>query len=221
VGTEAGGTWSLVAPVAGVRAQGATSLLDRVTVGLGGVQMGWAGVNGLASRRGAGMGLAKGDGGLLDLLGHPFALGSMSEVGERDSFALGAVSPVIWLAIGSRVWLAGVEGWKSPGLGTGPMDVSTLVAQSNRACSRGAGLTGVLAVVDGAWSRTSSWVPFISSSSPVSASRRSFSRSLAPSSFSTPFPSLLTPGSPLSCCLTVVMGLFESVVVAAVVVVVS
>jgi hypothetical protein len=54
----------------------------------------------LASRR-AGMGLAKGDGGLLELLGHPFALDLVSEAGECDSLALCAVSPVIGLAVGS------------------------------------------------------------------------------------------------------------------------
>jgi hypothetical protein len=49
----------------------------------------------------AGMGLARGDGGLLDLLGHPFALDLVSEAGECDSLALCAVSPVIGLAVGS------------------------------------------------------------------------------------------------------------------------
>jgi hypothetical protein len=73
-------------------------------MGLGGARTGCRGVTGLASRRGVGMGLVKGDGGLFDLLGHPFALGLMSEAGEHDSFALGAVSLVIWLAIGSRAW---------------------------------------------------------------------------------------------------------------------
>ena len=53
--------WSLVAPVMGVCVQCATSLLDRVVVGLGGLQTGCACVTGLASRRGAGMGFAKGD----------------------------------------------------------------------------------------------------------------------------------------------------------------
>ena len=75
------GVESVGAPVAGVRVQGTTSLLGRVMVGLGGMQMGCEGVVGLSSRRGAGLGLTKDDGGLLEPLGHPFALGLMSEVG--------------------------------------------------------------------------------------------------------------------------------------------
>ena len=77
-----------------------------MTVHLGGVQTGWVGVTGLASGRGAGVGLAKGDGGLLDLLGHPFALGLRSGTGERGLFALGVVSPVIGLVVCLRTWLA-------------------------------------------------------------------------------------------------------------------
>ena len=45
-------------------AQGAVSPFDGVTVGLGGARTGCGGVTGLSSRRGAGIGLAKGDGGL-------------------------------------------------------------------------------------------------------------------------------------------------------------
>jgi hypothetical protein len=43
----------------------------------------------------------------------------------------------------------GLVGRKSLGLGTGPIDVSMFVAQSNRARSCGAGLTAGLAVVVG------------------------------------------------------------------------
>jgi hypothetical protein len=89
-----------------MRVRGAALPFRWVTVRLGGVQTGWAGVTGLASGRGARLGLAKGDGGLLDLLGRPFALGLRGEAGERDSFALGAVSPAIELVVGSRSWLA-------------------------------------------------------------------------------------------------------------------
>ena len=101
-------------------------------------------------------------------------------------------------------------------LGMGPINSSSLVAQLNHACSCGIGLTGVLAVVDGAWSHTSS---FTSSSSPVSTSHRLFSCSLAPSSFSTPFPSfpLLTSGSSWYCCSIFTAALFESVAVVVVV----
>jgi hypothetical protein len=88
-----------------VGVQGAVSPFDGVTLGLGGARAGCGGVTGLSSRRGAGMGLAKGDGGLV--------------------------------------------GRKSLGLGTGPIDVSMFVAQSNRARSCGAGLTAGLAVVVG------------------------------------------------------------------------
>ena len=61
VGTEAAGTWSLVAPVTGVRTQGAMSLLDRVMVGLGGLQTGCECAMGLSGGRGIGLGLTKGD----------------------------------------------------------------------------------------------------------------------------------------------------------------
>jgi hypothetical protein len=93
------------ASVAGVRARGATSPFGRVTLGLGGVQMGCECAVGLSGGRGAGLGLTKGDGGLV----------------ERKSLVSGM----------------------------GPIDESMSVAQSNRACLRGTGLTGVLAVVDG------------------------------------------------------------------------
>ena len=82
------------------------------------------GVMRLAGGCGAHLGLAKGNRGLLDLLGHPFALGLMSKVGKYDSFALGAASPVIWLVISAQAWLVGVEGWKSLVLGIGPIDLS-------------------------------------------------------------------------------------------------
>ena len=54
---------SVGARIAGVHTQGAASPLDGVTVDLGGVQTGCEGVTGLSGGRGAGMGLAKGDGG--------------------------------------------------------------------------------------------------------------------------------------------------------------
>jgi hypothetical protein len=88
------------ASVAGVHALGATSRFGGVTVGLGSAQTGCEGVVGLSGKRGAGLGLAKGDGGLLDPLGHPFALGLRSEAGECDSLALCAVSPVIEFVVG-------------------------------------------------------------------------------------------------------------------------
>jgi hypothetical protein len=92
---------SVGAPIAGVHTPGATSPFDGVTVGLGGVQTGCEGVTGLSGGRCAGMGLAKGDGGLLEPLGHPFALGLMSGAGECDSLALCAVSPVVEFTIAS------------------------------------------------------------------------------------------------------------------------
>jgi hypothetical protein len=52
------------ARVAGLCSRDATSLFDEATVGSGGTQTGCGGVTGLASRRGAGIGLTKGDGGL-------------------------------------------------------------------------------------------------------------------------------------------------------------
>ena len=61
----AAGVCSLDVPVVGVHAQGATSPFDGVTVGLGGSQTSCGGVARLASRWGAGIGLAEGDGGLL------------------------------------------------------------------------------------------------------------------------------------------------------------
>jgi hypothetical protein len=114
--------------------------------------------------------------------------------------ARGATSPLDGVTVGLdgvQTDCEGVLGRNSLALGTGPIDSSSLVAQSIRACLRGAGLTGVLAVVDGARSRTSPWISFIASCSPVLASRRSFTRSLAPSSFSTLF-----PFSSLLCCLS-------------------
>ena len=63
----------------------------------------------MAGGRGVHLGLAKGNRGLPDLLGYLFALGSTSETGECESFALGAVSSVIGLAVCSRSWLA--AGW--------------------------------------------------------------------------------------------------------------
>ena len=94
------------ASVVGVRARGATSPFDGVTVRLGGVQTGWAGVTGLASGQGAGVGLAKDDGALLDLLGHLFALGLGGGTGECGLFTLGVVSSMIGLVVCSQRWLA-------------------------------------------------------------------------------------------------------------------
>jgi len=51
--------------IVGVRALGATSLFDGVTVGLGCLQTGCAGVMRLVGRRGARLGLTKGNGGLV------------------------------------------------------------------------------------------------------------------------------------------------------------
>jgi hypothetical protein len=87
------------ASVAGLRALGATSPFDGVTVGLGVVRTGCEGVTRLAGRCGARLGLAKGNGGLLDLLGYLFALGSTSKTGKCESFALGAMLSVIGLAV--------------------------------------------------------------------------------------------------------------------------
>ena len=103
VGRKAAGMQSLRVPVMGVHAQGAIGAMspfDKVTVGLSAVQMGCGGVTGLASRWGAGMGLAEGDRGLLDLLGDPFALGLMSRAGECSLLVLCAMSLVIESAIG-------------------------------------------------------------------------------------------------------------------------
>ena len=136
--------------------------------------------------------------------------------------ARGATSPFdgVTVGLGSvQTDCEGVLGRNSLALGMGLIDSLSLVAQSSRACLRGTVLTGVLAVVDGARPRTSAWISFIASCSPVFASRRSFSRSLTLSSFSTPFPSfsLLTSGSSLYRCSIFVMALFESVVVVVVV----
>jgi hypothetical protein len=75
-------------------------------VGLGVIRTGCEGVTRLAGGRGVQLGLAKGNRGLLDLLGYLFALGLTSETGECESFVLGAVSSVIRLAVCSRSWLA-------------------------------------------------------------------------------------------------------------------
>ena len=56
-------------------------------------------MTGLASGQGAGVGLAKGNGALLDLLGHPFALGFGGGTGECGLFVLGVVSPMIGLVV--------------------------------------------------------------------------------------------------------------------------
>ena len=77
-----------------------------VTVRLGGVQTGWAGVTGLASGQGVGVGLTKDDGALLNPLGHPFALGLGGRTGECSLFVLGVVSPMIRLVVCLRRWLA-------------------------------------------------------------------------------------------------------------------
>ena len=106
-----------------------------------------------------------------------------------------------------------VVGRKLRVLGTGPIDVSVSVAQSNRTCSCGVGLTAALAVGDGVRFRTSPWVILILPCSP---------RSLVLSCFSIPIPlsSLPTLGSLLSCRSIVVMASFGSVAVAVVVAVV-
>ena len=58
------GVHSPGALVAGVHTRGAMSLFDGVTVGLSGARTCCGGMAGMASRRGVGMGLTKGDGGL-------------------------------------------------------------------------------------------------------------------------------------------------------------
>jgi hypothetical protein len=65
VGAEAAGMQSLDVPIVGVHAQGATSSFGGVTVGLGGAQTGCEGLVGLSGRWGAGLGLAKGNRGLV------------------------------------------------------------------------------------------------------------------------------------------------------------
>jgi hypothetical protein len=59
------GMWAAGAPVAGVLAHSATSPFDRVMVGLGGVHTGCECATGLSGGHGAGLGLTKGDGGLV------------------------------------------------------------------------------------------------------------------------------------------------------------
>jgi len=81
-GVGAAGVWA-----AGVQSVGA---------GAAGMRSLGAPVAGVRARMG------KGDGGLLEPLEHPFALGLRSEAGERDSLTLYVVSPVIELAVGSR-----------------------------------------------------------------------------------------------------------------------
>jgi hypothetical protein len=67
VGGKGVRAWAVVgASVVGVRVRSATSPFRWVTMGLGGVQTGWAGVTGLASGQGAGVGLAKGDQALVE-----------------------------------------------------------------------------------------------------------------------------------------------------------
>jgi hypothetical protein len=61
--------------------------------GLGSVQSGCR--LGLSGDKGAGFGLAKGDGGSFGPSGCPFVLGWMCKTGERTSLTWGAVSPVI------------------------------------------------------------------------------------------------------------------------------
>ena len=120
---------------------------------------------------------------------------------------------------GAQTDCEGVLGQNSLALGTWPIHLSLLVAQLSRACLCGTGLMGVLAVVDGVGSHTSSWISSITSCPSVVASHCSVFHSSAPSSFSTPFPSfsLLTSGSSLYCCLIFVVALFESMAVVVVV----
>src|SRR5882762_4134311 len=139
--------------------------------------MGCGVVTGLSGGEGAGFGLAKGD-----RFGHPFVLGLASDVVGCNLLAL--------------MVEAGVGVQSTKGMGLGPIDSSTSVAQSNRACSCSTGVTAALAVGDGVGSHTSPWVIPVPPCSPVSDF---FCCSvfclLAPSSFSTPFSSsfLLTP----------------------------
>ena len=58
--------------------------------------MGCEGVTGLSGSWGAGLGLPKGNGGLLDPLGHSFALGLRNE-------AVGISSLMIWVVAGLGV----------------------------------------------------------------------------------------------------------------------
>jgi hypothetical protein len=97
-------------------------------------------VTGLASRRGAGMGLAEGNRGLARAFGAPICTWFDEQGGQMR-----LVCPGCCIA-GD---LAGVEGRKSFMLGTGPIDWSMSVAQLSCACSCGTGLTAVLAVGDG------------------------------------------------------------------------
>ena len=85
--------------IVGICVQGVTLPFCCVTVCLGSIQTGCAGVMRLAGGHGACLGLTKGNRGLLDLLRHLFALGSMSEMGECLLFVLYAMSSVIRLAV--------------------------------------------------------------------------------------------------------------------------
>jgi len=147
------------ARVAGLCARDATSLFDEAMVGSGGTQTGCECATGLSGGHGVGLGLTKGDGGLV--------------------------------------------GRKSVTQGTGPIDVSVSVAQSNRACSCGAGLTAALAVVDGS-SRTSHGISLASTSRSIPSACCSLPLStLSSVFFSSPissFPVLsLSSVSSLSC----------------------
>ena len=128
---------------------------------------------GLSEDKGAGCGLAKGDGGSFGPSGCPFVLGWMCKTGEHTSLTWGAISPVIRAAVvlvdlrsglantktfrsnvgavSMRTGFTGVTGLsgehdaglglskgdrglvgrKSLALGTGPIDSSMFVAQSN------------------------------------------------------------------------------------------
>ena len=69
---------------------------------------------------------------------------------------LGGVRSGLVGAVGvARMVCEGVPGRKLVTQGTGLINWSMSVAQSSRACSCSTGLTGVLAVADGAWFRTS------------------------------------------------------------------
>jgi hypothetical protein len=145
----------------GVCTRGATSLSSRVMVGLTGARTGCGRGVGLSEDEGASCGLAKGNGGSPDPFEPPIALCLPGKAGGRAPFAWGAVALVIGAAaclVGMGTPLGGVGaetagvrslgapvagvcgrmgcghlvGRKSLALGTGPIDESISVAQSNR-----------------------------------------------------------------------------------------
>jgi hypothetical protein len=102
------------ASIAEVRAPGATSHFGRATVCLGVVQTGSGGMTGLSRRWGADMGLAEGNGGLLDPLEHPFMLG-------RN-----------WLVLGTALMIEAAQSARSTHwMGMGLIDPPMSVAQSD------------------------------------------------------------------------------------------